>query len=261
MKEPAVSVLIFKALPGPYVRFQDPPSLQFETDLVRASLGNGQLALRLKTPITSETDAVAAVAPLLQAWEIRSGLRAGRPEIQFEFQRAEYIDLDPDGPGPHKKIAVSRTLAVAVDSVLERVSTEYPEPPLDFAVDPDVEALWQRYQDYKSRNEPLLAMAYFCHTVFVALGGGNKRAAAKSFQVDQSVLRQLSELTSIRGTKLTARKVDSQFTGRPLTMREEEWVDAAVRLMIRRLGEARAGQFLRPLKMPDLPNLGLVVER
>lgn len=254
MKDPAILALIFKALPGVYVRFDDPASMQFDTPSLRATLDRGELRLEFRQPVPIEVDALELATPLLRSWEIRSGLDRGRPAIQFEYLRPEYIDLAPDTLGPDKPIPVSRSETVAFESVLHHVATEYPEPPLDFVVDPDVEVLWQRYQMYKSGNEPLLTMAYFCFTVLTSLEGGRREIAGK-LQIDESVLRKLSELTSIRGSRLTARKVSAQSTDQPLTRREEEWLDAAVRMLIRRLGELRAFAPIRPLGMTDLPVL------
>jgi hypothetical protein len=140
---------------------------------------------------------------------------------------------------------------------------EYPEPPKIFRVSPDVETLWHRYQMYLDGKDQLQAMAYFCLTLLELIAAGPSAArrgqgkrrieASNMFSIEYDVLNQLGELTSAKGDQLTARK--AQTTPIPLSEKERIWIEAAIKQIIRRIGEHSSGQTLPKIKMVDLPPL------
>jgi hypothetical protein len=79
-------------------------------------------------------------------------------------------------------------------------------------------------------------MAYICLTRFKYGSGGNKEAASRC-HVGSNVLKKLSKLSSKSGDETTAGKGDSEHPPQPLSDREKEWVEDAVRLLIYRAGQ------------------------
>jgi hypothetical protein len=111
-----------------------------------------------------------------------------------------------------------------------------------------------RHRGYVEGREPLASMAYFCLTLFLTLGGGDRDSASKRYRVDVPVLGKLSELTSVRGDRHEARKAQAR-PSLPLSGAERAWVEATVKSLALRLGNTRAASSLPLLTMFDLPPL------
>ncbi len=99
-----------------------------------------------------------------------------------------------------------------------------------------VEMLWNRYQMYLEGRDLLTTMGYVSLSTIQSEAGGRSRAAAK-FNIHRDVLDKLGTLTSDIGDEMTARKFDDQSTKRAHTTTEKEWVEAAVKKIIRRVAE------------------------
>jgi hypothetical protein len=141
---------------------------------------------------------------------------------------------------------------------------KYPAPPQRFKVSPDVETLWHRYEGYQQGREPLLAMAYFCLSFLDWRGSQhpglspNRRRAASLYAIEYEVLKQLGNLTTNLGDEKTTRKIDEESLHREPTPGEVAWIEAAIKMIIRRVGEHAADSAAcRPLSMCDLPPLTL----
>jgi hypothetical protein len=227
-----------------------------DTAAFTAELADDRLLVGLIDHYSNEAEAREAVEPYLQAWEIKHALRVGgRREAWFEFDRSEIVDRNPPPPGTHHTIKASASVnGVVTISVTGSVARgAYPLAPTDFVVDPDTLTLWNRWQGYLDGREPLQSMAYFCLTV-LELHGGRAGAAAK-FGISRRVLDKLGQLASERGDPATARKALAQ----PVTptAAETHWLEAAVRAMIRRVGEVAADPTAagKPITLADLPEL------
>ena len=152
----------------------------------------------------------------------------------FHFDRAHIVDRDPPPPGAPQIVRASPVeVAVTMDAVLSHVtSTAYPLPPTNFVVSPDVETLWQRYEGYLDGQEPVATMAYFCLTVAEWIAEGSRGRAAEKLGISLNLLDKIGELSN-PGRKHTP---DEE----PVSDAEEAWLDKAVKLLIRRVGEVAA---------------------
>ncbi len=128
----------------------------------------------------------------------------------------------------------------------------YPAVPTNFTADPDVVSLWTRFEGFKSGREPLASMAYFCFTL-LKNRHGSIDAARKVLAVDKAVLKKLGELSTNRGDASTARKMTPDLA--PFTTAEAQWLEAAIRALIRRVGEIASGHSPLQLTMKQLPQL------
>jgi hypothetical protein len=97
-------------------------------------------------------------------------------------------------------------------------------------------------------------MVYFCLTVIEAKAGGRDQAV-KLYRISKEVLSKLGELTSERGDAKTARKMKQGKTLTPLSPTESSWINAAVKAIIRRVGEIDLDPTLPDITMNDLPTL------
>lgn len=250
-----IESLVYSLQPSEFVVYNNPPPLKFDTDIFEGTLENNVLTSRMKVHFATEAEARAAVEGTLRAWEIDAALQRGYPEFKFVFQKVVLVDRNPlEGKGTSQ--VVTEASVYIKGEVRFRIKPgQYPAPPQDFCVTPDVETLWTRYEGYLRGREPLLPMAYFCLTVILATYDGRANAA-KQLNVAEAVLGKIGELTSTRGDSLTARKMDAQSTKQSLSGPETTWLQAAVRALIRRLGEAHSSIPSKTLDMKDLPPLG-----
>lgn len=231
--------------------YDNPPSISFELQEARFHLDAGILTCEMKIHCSDADTARDAVGPILRAWETDSDLRYNRGQLRFKFDGAEIIDRSPARTG--SCVGVASGIATAADSVSVHISsTCYPDPPPDFfRLNPDAETLLQRYYGYLDHHEYLPEMAYFCFTVLKKNSGGLGNAEAK-YNIHGGVLRKLSELSSTRGDLQNARKAGAV---RPLSGEEGAWLEAAVKMLIRRLADTRPLSGLPMIRMTDLPSL------
>jgi hypothetical protein len=250
VRDPHVKSLTYELVLSERTSFVDSPEpIDDGTDAFSMRLDDGMVTFEMHEHHASEASARHAVEPYLRAWEIDHALWAGSPEISFEFERAQVIDRDPPPPpkpGEPETVTVEGTATVSMKASISATGTvtrgSYPKPPKNFALDPDVETLWQRWEGYLAGREPLASMGYFCKTVVDIMGGGGQLG------ISRPVLRKLGQLTSTAG----GRKASG---ARPLTGAERAWVEATVKALIRRAGEAAAGASPSLLTMADLPSL------
>lgn len=262
MNDPHVDSLRYRLKTDKSLEFADPPPLTTETSNLRLRLERNVVTVWPKTHYSSAEDAQEAVEPYLRAWEISEAVRRGRQKFRFEYQSAEVVDRAPssDIARTARHVVSNFDTVRSISRAVER-SSSYPGPPQSFVVSPDVDTMWQRYEQCVQGREPLLSMAYFCLTVLetsarsVPGKGNNRDKALRIYAIQDKVLDKLGELTARLGDDGTARKAGG--AGRPLTSSEGDWIERCVRALIRRVGERAAdpqGQFDR-ITMADLPKL------
>ena len=252
MRDPHVEWLEYEMTGG--WLFADPPPVDWDTAVFQANLDHGVLRANLRDHFATEAEARAAVEPFLVTWEIDVALTHGQREIKFAFKRSRLVDRDPPPPGVAviTGVGVSIQAGASVSATGQVIRKTYPAVPSNFIAVPDVVTLWTRFEGFKNGREPLASMAYFCFSVLKNSYGGTD-AASKGLAVDHDVLKKLSELSTNRGQPSTARKMTGHLT--PITATEVRWLDAAVRALIRRVGEIAAGHSPCQLTMKQLPPL------
>jgi hypothetical protein len=146
---------------------------------------------------------------------------------------------------------------IATGSVSVHVTrANYPAPPpATFRLNADAEEILVRYERYRDGREPLQGMAHYCLTVVERTARTKKKKredAAKLYRIDLLVLNKMGELTSTRDDGRDARKASAVQT---LTTAEHTWLEAAVKMLIWRLGDTRDSAALPKITMADLPTL------
>jgi hypothetical protein len=252
MRDPHVEALFYTLRHAENVLFLDPPPLYFDGEMFRASLDGGTLRVDMLQHYSSIREARDAVDPFVHAWELQEELLGTTRGIRFAFDSADVVDRSPPGPGASTVLDVHSSVhGHSVTTVTLQVNrTAYPLPPHEFVVTPDVETMWGRFSGYLEGREPLQAMCYFCLTV-LETSAGDRRKAARFYNVDFALLKLLGDLSSNRGDVRSARKADAAET--PLNDTEKHWLEAALRRLIGRVGEIAAGKHVDRLTMSDLP--------
>lgn len=236
--------------------FASAQAIEDETDLFHLKLENGIAKFELKKHFASPELPQMEIEEYLRAWELADALQRRKREIRFEYEKAEIVDREPPLPGSGRVILGTASVnleAVTLDATIHVARNEYPRPPKNFKASPDADFLWYRYERYLRGQDLLLGVGYFCLT-WVERAAGSRNLAHKKYNISCKVLAKLGTLTSERGDKWTARKVDNESGPLiPLSPAEVAWVEAAIAAVIRRIGEVDAGVSPPILGMNDLP--------
>jgi hypothetical protein len=253
VRDPHVASLRYLLTPEGSTSYKDAAPVAANNTLFALVLSGDRLLITLNEHFATPAEARTAVEPFLRAWELDVELSGRRGELRFTYEDAEVIDRDPPPAGHAVFDARAGIVTVAsMETTAHVVRASYPAPPIAFRASPDVESMWFRYSGYQQGREPLFSMAYFCLTLVESRFGGRKRAS-QHLKIAEPILRKIGEFTTTRGDHRTARKAHA--SNRPPSPAEESWLDAAVRLLIRRVGELDAGASITAKEFGDLPPL------
>lgn len=236
MNDPHVVWLQYRDETPAFINYVNPSSVSWDNTIFDVVLSDGILTCTMKQHFDSIPDALDAVEPYLRSWKVETALRLGRDELQFTYHSADLIDRNPPPGNGISGWAYNmlEPIQASATAVLQPLTlTSYPGPPTRFRVNANVETMWQRYQGYIAGREPLQSMAYFCLTV-IENDAGTRRKAAMRYDIDDRVLSKLGQLTSTKGDHSTSRKMTG---GTSLTNEENRWIEAAVKVLILRMGE------------------------
>lgn len=271
VRDPHVQAMHYKISSGGGVSYLNPEPMSFSNHLGTFDLSDGKLRIVPSEHFPDEHSSRRAIQPFLEEWGIEVHLTSNIEMLRFEFDRVELIDRAPPPPPGVNLGAASMAQARGVNlgaasiamagssTSLQLTCSKYPQPPKTFRATTEVQLAYRRWLGYRSRNEPLQSMAYFVLTLLYSMAGGGKgaqnRRAARLFQIDENVLRKIGELSSTKGNESTARKAagpGKQFQA--LSGAEKQWLEQAIPLVIRRLGEHAYGGPLALISLRDLPS-------
>lgn len=255
MNDPHVVSLKYTFNTPKTVAFENPPPLPIETSIFNLLLEDNILTVTLKSHFSTIEEARIPVDNYLKGWELDLALQYGRREFRFNYETANVIDRNPTPNGSAILVQVQDSIQAMISGVaaINVPLMEYPRPSDSFQYSNHVEVLWNRYERYIEQKELQTSAAYFCLTYLESLAGDRKKAG-KQFRIHEKVLSKLGELT-VKGDENTARKVQKGTTFEPLTIKEQEWIDATVKAIIRRVAEVGANPSIHLLTMNDLPPL------
>jgi hypothetical protein len=253
-RDPHVVSLRYRIERSEGVTFGDDAGpMEREFDAFRLNVTHETATAHMKEHHATEDGAWEVVEGYLRAWEIYEAVRPMGTGVKFSFEEAEVVDRDP----PRIYATARATSMIGSDARVEVVrELRFPDLPEAFAMSSDVEVMWTLYEGYLNGRDRLLPMAYTCVTRFKYGAGGNKDAASR-YHVSKNVLEKLGRLSTTSGDETTARKWDSRHAHQPLTDREKEWVEDAVKLLIYRAGQYASdpdGEWPE-ITMKDLPQL------
>lgn len=257
MSDPHVDILRYRITTGGGISYKGPASLCFSNHLGNFRTKDDHLEIEPSEHFATVGDARDAIEPFLKGWEIDADLKRNVGMLRFIFETAGVVDRAPPPPGSPQVIHVEGIshIHISATASLHLTCIKYPEPPSQFSATPDVLYAYRRWLAFHDGREPLPATAYFILTIAERSAGG-RREAAQTYRIDAEVLRKVGELSSTRGSEMTARKADSQRQYHDLSPDEESWLQQALRMLIQRLGEHASGAAtLSQITLADLPSL------
>lgn len=231
MVDPHVVALTYRIEHSSSVDYRNPPPLAREERQFRLEVKEGLVRFEFKEHFPTERQARDAVAEYIESWQMSADLEGGPGSFRLAFQNAKVVDRQP----PPGDVSLSLTVRSGKPSAslrMRAVSRRYPEPPADRDFQhPDVKAMYVRYIGYRQGEEPLASMAYFCLTVLEHSVQPPRRRekAARRWQIDESLLDRVAELSSTRGGT-AARKAEG--IGKPHTPEESRFLHEAIRSII-----------------------------
>ena len=194
----------------------------------------GWVTFTMKTHCPTPEQAREFVEGYILSWELDALLRRDPGAFKLQFDRAEVEDRSPS-PGVVSLGPITiRSGVPRVRAQLQVSPPGYPQPPgTPLGHDADVERMVQRYVRYREGRGLLPDTANFCLTVLEHLAGG-RNEASKRYGIAKPVLGKVGELCDAKGGD-DARK--GKGTSQDLAQLEEQFLEAAVKAMIRRAAE------------------------
>lgn len=265
MNDPHVVSLKYRLVTDETCSYKNPPVVTCKEDDFSLHLEDDIFYVEMCQHFSTEKAARGIVEKYLKAWKIKTILKFGFGEFDFEFEDACIVDRNPSPPGTGtvRLLDITGTVTASESATLciPRSRSKYPEPPNHFRLSADVETLWQRYQGYCKGREPLQAMAYFCYTVIKLKFNENHTHAVKQLKVSDCVLKKLKRLSSERGDYSTARKAISNL--KSLESKEKEWIEEVIKALIQRVAEydywieygGKTDDILIEIDMSDFPKI------
>ena len=253
MNDPHVVALIYRIEHGDSIDYSQAKPLVVDEPRFRLGVEDLRARFEFKAHYATAEQAREVIADYIRVWEFDATLKHGNPDsFRLRFEKAEIVDRIPT-PGA-VRLSGCFVGVTGTGSARLTVSTpNYPSPPSDLAINPDAETMYGRYMGYRQKREPLPGMAYFCLTVLQA-GAGGRKAAARKYGIDISVLAKIGDLTANRGGA-QARKAGGVAT--ELSHQEHRFLDRAVKAIVRRVAvraHASTG-VLATISLSDLPSL------
>ena len=249
-----VSALYFTITSEGIVEYRDPEPMRFENHLGEFDLSEKGLKIVPSEHFSDQQSALHAIEPFLKSWEIESDLTSNIGTIRFKFENSEVIDRDPPklGVAITGNLQAGSAIVLGCGATITSVRSVFPDPPGNFGTSQNVEMAYRRWLGFKKNNEPLQSMAYFVLTILQENAGGS-RGAARTYNIEPSVLKKTGELSSTKGDATTARKASATSIG--LSSIEKQWLEESVKKLIYQMGHYVSGGLPSKLKMEDLPKL------
>jgi hypothetical protein len=257
--------LLYRVKHGPTVEYDRAERLRFRTPDFEVTVEGGAADFTALARYATPQDARTAADKLVAEWELETLLTLGPDIFSLEYQSQYTVDRSPN-PGNLTIVAGTGRFKFTGHPAILRVSrVAYPPPPTAaLRIDGDIEVMRERYLWCRSDKEPLTTTAYFCVTMLEGphrtvsakpkVRSKTRERAAAAYFIDYDVIDTAAELSSTKGGN-EARKAEGIPS--PLTVAERNWLDAAIRMMIRRFAEYKADptKTYAQITMADLPKL------
>ena len=261
MNRPHVVALIYDVDHGPRVGYKSTAHLVREEDKFTITIEQKEVRFRLKEHHSTEESALQVVEQYVHRWEFSAGLARGPGAFRLKYREPEIVDLEPT-PGVVEIGGISRH-AIRAGGEISITYSEYPPPPVEICVSPNVQSMYDRFMKYHDRMEPLPSVAYFCVTVLdqesARLSGkggkGSEKQTAQTCGISRKVLRKIRDLSTNKGGAAAARKASGLQL--ELTDQEVRFLKKAIRRIILRAAEVAhsTGTTRDTLTLADLPKV------
>jgi hypothetical protein len=198
------------------------------------SIVNNTVNFQFVKDVFDVSEAREIAGEFIEEWKIVDGINRNPGDFNLKFVQAR---LASDS-GQVESIGEVLCLVDAYASHVER--SQYPDFPRNFKADQHVKSMYWQYAGARLNRIWVIHSAFFCLSLFEAVASGSVRKhkiVDQHFNFSHEILDKIGDFTG-RGGRF-ARKAHGHREAE-LTPKEEEWLFAAMRLMIRRAGERAA---------------------
>jgi hypothetical protein len=248
MNDPHVQSLHYKIGHSSEVDFTNAARRDHAESGFSVRIENSEATILMIDHYASERDARAAVEPFLRTWELSAALAAPLDQFQFFFASSQLVDRRPNTADRVLFAEAGMHAVTGMQASTLQLKALYPKPPRDLGWDPEIGYMLDRFKHFHKGACSLNDATNFCLTVLEFVGGGPSKPprgrgsggrrgkAANHFQIDVAVLNRIGELAATKGGT-TARKREGAT--KPLTLKETEWLEKALKVVIRRAAEIK----------------------
>ena len=169
MNDPHVVALIYRIDHRDTIDYSKAEPFSRDEQGFRLTVEDNRARFEFKEHYATVEKAKKTLGEYIRVWEIHVQLEHGPNSFRLQFDKHEIIDRKPTLPRP-RKVSLSFSLSGGRETgggKLTYFAPDYPEPPVNMALTPDVETMYDRYIGYKRGHEPLPSVAYFCFTVLL----------------------------------------------------------------------------------------------
>ena len=160
MNNPHVVALIYGIERRASVDYEEAELFVREEPAFRLEVKDKKARFELKDHYAEESAARESVKEYIRAWEFDACLNNGPSSFKLRFDESEIEDRNPTPGVVCGRVSLRAGVPTISASVTCRVR-KYPSPPLDLAISPDVQTMYDRYMNYLQGREPLSGMAFF----------------------------------------------------------------------------------------------------
>jgi hypothetical protein len=253
MNDPHVAALVYRIQHGDHVDYKNAGSRTVSYEHFDVEVSGKSARTTMKSHYATREQARLAVEPLLRAWELDQALEYGPRTIEFIYERSEMVDRAPMA-GHYSLIAEPAHYKHTFgEAKLTLGFAAFPVPAQNLARNDVVDHMFERYCLYKQGGTLLGGAADFCLTCLGTASGGRKQISER-YLIHEKVLKKIGELAATKGGR-EARK--GEGISKEFTDKERGWLEAAMKLLIRRAAEVtfNQGQVLAQITLKDLPSL------
>ena len=182
----------------------------FKEDHFTVEIQDQRVFFRFRAHYTSEDEARSAIRSYLQNWEFLVGLERGPDAFHLRFLRSEIIDRNP--PKGVQPVRISIATGIPKVTAIGTVRPlRYPKPAATSTIQrtPEIDSMYHRYLGYRTVQEPLPSMAYFCLTMLKRVAQKKGTGASKEFGISSKVIKTVSRLSSTAGGEMARKQVAS----------------------------------------------------
>jgi hypothetical protein len=211
-----------------------PPKTELTLSDFDCTIDGERLIARPKGQYANETEARAALEPLLEAWTLQLELENGY-RVEFRLSDSMAKEVRADGT-THHVVGLHTVLSMS-DSLSIAVGARIPEPGLRYKAGPLTLKYLGHVRDLAAGRDKVTHIAYMVVTDLQSEFGDLPRAA-KRLGVSRSLLEEIKKLSAgqhaTEGRKTVASAVK-------LTNADLDWLGRAVRALVRRTAEVETG--------------------
>ena len=144
MNDPHVVALFYDIEHGDSVSYEKAKSFVHDEPAFRVRVKNKKVCFKLKEHYATESEARQSIDKYIRVWELDAGLKRSPDFFKLKFARAKIVDRNPTSGKKSVSATPVRLKITTSVSAVTIAPPDYPSPPADLSIDPDVQSIYDR---------------------------------------------------------------------------------------------------------------------